>query len=58
LADGSATNADEDINASATISFFSRNQSTVPTGGEFDDIVIWIPPYVLMNRMISAGKLP
>ena len=58
LADGSTTNADEDINASATISFFSRNQSTVPTGGEFDDIVIWIPPYVLMNRMISAGKLP
>lgn len=58
LADGSATNADEDINASATISFFSRNQSSVPTGGEFDDLVIWIPPYVLMNRMISAGKLP
>jgi prepilin-type N-terminal cleavage/methylation domain-containing protein len=58
LADGSTTNADEDINASATISFFSRDQSTVPTGGEFDDIVIWIPPYVLMNRMISAGKLP
>ncbi len=58
LADGSATNADEDVNASATAIFFSRNQSTVPVGGEFDDIVAWIPPYVLVNRMISAGKLP
>lgn len=26
--------------------------------GEFDDIVIWLSPYVLYNRMITAGKLP
>jgi len=58
LADGSATNADEDVNASAATVFFARGQSTVPVGGEFDDIVAWIPPYVLMNRMITAGKLP
>ena len=58
LADASTTNADEDTNETATTLFFSRNQSTVPTGGEFDDIVTWIPPYVLMNRMVSAGKLP
>ena len=58
LPDGSATNADEDVNAAATAIFFSRNQSTVPVGGEFDDIVVWIPPYVLMNRMVAAGKLP
>lgn len=57
-ADGSESNADEDTNASATSVFFSRSQSTVPTGGEFDDIVTWIPPFVLMNRMISAGRLP
>lgn len=24
----------------------------------FDDLVAWIPPTVLINRMISAGKLP
>jgi prepilin-type N-terminal cleavage/methylation domain-containing protein len=58
LPDGSTSNTDEDANAIATASFFSRNQSTVPTGGEFDDIVTWIPPYLLMNRMISAGRLP
>ena len=58
LADGSTSNADEDANAIATTSFFSRDQSTVPNGGEFDDLVVWIPPYVLFNRMISAGKLP
>lgn len=26
--------------------------------GEFDDIVIWISPNILINRMVSAGKLP
>lgn len=58
LPDGSTTNADEDANASATTVFFSRSQSVVPTGGEFDDLVAWIPPYVLMNRMVAAGRLP
>lgn len=58
IADTSATNADEDTNAAATEIFFSRDQSNVPNGGEFDDIVAWIPPYVLFNRMIAAGKLP
>ncbi len=58
LADNSATNADEDTNAAETIDFFARDPSTVPTGGEFDDIVTWITPYILFNRMIAAGKLP
>ena len=61
LADGSTTNADEDANASATTQFFAREQSTTSTastGGEFDDLVSWIPPYVLFDRMISASKLP
>lgn len=26
--------------------------------GEFDDIVTWISPNVLINRMVAAGKLP
>lgn len=61
VADGSATNADEDVNAATptTNSFFSRLPSVNPAGGgEFDDIVVWISPYILMNRMVSAGKLP
>ncbi len=58
LADTSTTNADEDSNASATVTFFARGRSSVVNGGEFDDIVTWIPPFVLFNRMIAAGKLP
>lgn len=26
--------------------------------GEFDDLVIWISPNVLINRMVTAGRLP
>jgi type II secretory pathway pseudopilin PulG len=62
LLDESATNADEDANANPYASpspvFFSRNRYNVPVGGEFDDIVVWISPYLLFNRMVSAGKLP
>ena len=58
IADNSTTNADEDVNAAATTVFFSRDASNVPNGGEFDDILVWIPPYVLFNRMVAAGKLP
>jgi len=28
------------------------------TNGEFDDLVVWISPNILINRMVSAGKLP
>ncbi len=31
--------------------------SHLPTA-TFDDLVVWISPNVLMNRMVSAGKLP
>ena len=58
LEDGSTTNADEDTNASDTKVYFSRDHSNVPNGGEFDDIVTWISPYTLFNRMIAAGRLP
>ena len=41
-----------------TTTFFSRE----PTGPknsttEFDDIVIWISPYILYNNMIQAGRI-
>lgn len=58
LSDESTTNLDEKANATGTTVFFSRDPSNVPNGGEFDDILIWISPYILFNRMISAGKLP
>ena len=61
-ADSDGTNNDEDTNGSSTAdgeTFVSRT----PTGpdsptGEFDDLVTWISPNVLFNRMVAAGKLP
>ncbi len=28
------------------------------TNGEFDDLVIWLSPNILFNRMVAAGRLP
>lgn len=60
LPDGSATNADEDTNNAGPTNYFSRlsTSDTAAGGGEFDDIVAWVPITVLFNRMIAAGKLP
>lgn len=64
IADSSASNVDEEANAgpvadaSDQMSFVSRSFSTGGTGGEFDDILVWVPVTVLFNRMIAAGKLP
>lgn len=60
LADGSATNADEDVNETGPTNYFSRSPSenTGVTGGEFDDIAIWLSGNTLFNRMVAAGKLP
>lgn len=56
-----ATNPDENVNATGTVSFISRDAQALNaggTGGEFDDLVIWLPQFTLFNRMVSAGKLP
>lgn len=31
---------------------------TGSTNGEFDDLVIWLSPNTLINRMVAAGRLP
>jgi len=33
-------------------------EGTAASGGEFDDLVIWLPPGILFNRMVQAGRLP
>ena len=40
--------------------FYARTRSEVPAapGGEFDDVVIWIPQTLLASRLIAAGRLP
>ncbi|NHZ39613.1 prepilin-type N-terminal cleavage/methylation domain-containing protein [Massilia aquatica] len=61
MADTSSTNLDERTNAGSTgIAFVTRTPSDSPTapGGEYDDLVIWLSPNVLFNRMVAAGTLP
>jgi prepilin-type N-terminal cleavage/methylation domain-containing protein len=62
VADTSGTNIDEDINGGnvAGTTFYTRDitKSIASTGGEFDDLVVWIPTNLYINRMVSAGQLP
>ncbi|MDR1227553.1 MAG: type II secretion system GspH family protein [Azoarcus sp.] len=47
--------ADEAANQNGDDKFVLHPPSSVP-GSEFDDLVAWVSPYVLFNRMISAGR--
>lgn len=37
---------------------FVSHVPSATSGNEFDDIVTWVSPNVLINRMVAAGKLP
>lgn len=51
--------ADEIENTNADSNFVSRVPSPSDSAaGEFDDVVVWLPRYILFNKMVSAGKLP
>jgi len=53
--------ADEtaNLNVVAPNDFVHRTLTPAATpAGEFDDLVIWLSPNVLFNRMVAAGKLP
>lgn len=61
IADVSATNVDEDINGNGDGKAFYERTPTPDasaTGGEFDDMLIWIPTSALLSRMVAARKLP
>jgi prepilin-type N-terminal cleavage/methylation domain-containing protein len=49
--------ADEIANLAGNRVFVSHEMITT-AGSEFDDIVSWISPNILYNRMIAAGQLP
>ena len=54
-------NADERVNAGPSgTAFISRVPADNPAapGGVFDDLVAWVSPNVLFNRMVAAGTLP
>lgn len=54
-----ATSADEITNATGTNNFVSRTITATGAGlAEFDDLVTWLSPNILFNRMVAAGKLP
>ena len=39
--------------------FVSKSYSSVgSTAGQFDDLIVWVSPYVLYSRMMEAGQLP
>jgi len=44
---------DETDNSNGGTTFVSHNPSS-----SFDDLVVWISPNILFNRMVSAGTLP
>lgn len=52
------TSADEIENTDGDTTFVSRTitEQAAPAG-EFDDLVVWISPNILFNRMVAAGKL-
>jgi len=57
-ADG-GTGADEAKNNDNNRIFVSHTPTpATATNGEFDDIVTWMSNHLLLNRMVTAGKLP
>lgn len=65
-ADGNALAAppagsDEARNATAGSTLFyarSLSENSDAAGGAFDDRVVWVSPYLIANRLASAGRLP
>ncbi|HEX5392497.1 MAG TPA: type II secretion system protein [Rhodocyclaceae bacterium] len=61
IADVSTTNIDEDVNGNGDgKTFYERTPApdAFASGGEFDDMLIWIPTSALLSRMVAARKLP
>ncbi|WEF34800.1 prepilin-type N-terminal cleavage/methylation domain-containing protein [Pseudoduganella chitinolytica] len=60
-ADAGSGNVDEKANIGSTgTTFISRDGADNPAvpGGSYDDIVVWLSPNILFNRMIAAQRLP
>ncbi len=56
----SNSNRDEKVNMAASQIFISRLASDNPAapGGDYDDMLAWVSPNILYNRMVAAQKLP
>ena len=51
---------DEQINATddKVVYVRERTENTAASGGEYDDITVWVSLNQLFARMVSAGRLP
>jgi len=61
LADAGVGNVDEKMNLnSGGVALVTRPATDNPRapGGEFDDMLTWISPNILISRMVAAGRLP
>lgn len=57
---GEGSSADERANTAihdVVFVFHNPTTSTDPNG-QFDDMVMWLSPGILINRMVAAGRLP
>jgi prepilin-type N-terminal cleavage/methylation domain-containing protein len=52
------SSVDESANGDTDRLFVSHTPTPADGGNEFDDLVTWLSPNILYNRMITAGKLP
>jgi len=53
------TGLDEAANLNGNRVFVSHTPTPdTAANGEFDDLMIWLSPNILFNRMVAAGKLP
>jgi hypothetical protein len=53
------TGLDEAANLDGNRVFVSHAPApAAATNGEYDDLMIWLSPNILFNRMVAAGKLP
>jgi prepilin-type N-terminal cleavage/methylation domain-containing protein len=60
-ADAGTGNVDEKANMNpAGTTYVARGASdnAALPGGAFDDLVVWVSPNILFNRMVAAGRLP
>jgi prepilin-type N-terminal cleavage/methylation domain-containing protein len=61
ITDVGVGNLDEKTNLqSSGVALIARDQNDNPSsaGGAFDDMVTWISPNILYNRMVAAQRLP
>jgi len=54
---GAGAAADEAENSDGDLTFVRKEQIDVAANA-FDDVVVWVPSTILVNRMVSAGLLP